>query len=71
MVGDTKIMSPRNCAGTAEVGRSHTDQLIARTRTGPGRAHPVRHHRALAAGETPIEVLTGEYLPLLQTALHR
>jgi hypothetical protein len=29
MVGDTKIMPPRNGEGTAEVGRPHTDQLIA------------------------------------------
>jgi hypothetical protein len=29
MVGDTKIMPPRNGEGTAEVGRPHMDQLIA------------------------------------------
>jgi hypothetical protein len=32
MVGDTKIMSPRNGAGTAEVARTHMEQLVARTR---------------------------------------
>ena len=32
MVGDTKIMSPRNDAGTAEVARPHMEQLVARPR---------------------------------------
>jgi IclR family pca regulon transcriptional regulator len=32
MVGDTKIMSPRNDAGTAVVARPHMEQLVARTR---------------------------------------
>ncbi len=32
MVDDTKIMSPRNDAGTAVVARPHMEQLVARTR---------------------------------------
>ena len=32
MVGDTKIMSSRNDAGTAVVARPHMEQLVARTR---------------------------------------
>ena len=113
MVGDTKIMSSRNYAGTAVVARPHMEQLVARTRSGitarwqPGpdeRAAALREIRArgwaltdeqlapgirsvaaplrdgegqviaalnvtVHAAETPIEVLTGEYLPLLlQTA---
>ncbi len=65
MVCGTKIMSPRNGAGTAEVGRSHMDQLIARTPR--VLAEPTRSGiTARWQRQTPIEVLTGEYLPRLQ-----
>jgi hypothetical protein len=54
MVSDTKIMSPRNDAGTAEVARPHMEQLVAPPRILVGRGARRPGHR----------VLTGEYLPL-------